>query len=640
MVTDQVSENLKDFFEYQWGDTNGQVYIATLNKGGEFQQYMLEWPRLKDRITRHVLAQSAEGKDVYFCPSIFVPKAEAIETSKNGQTLATKANIKGAQMLWADFDDGAAPKDWAIFAKELNIPEPSMIIQSSVEGNQHVYWRTEFNPVVDSVEQLNRTIALAAGADRSGWDANQLLRPPFTQNYGYRGNGSRKPWYKGHDVTVGIKVRNDSSRFNVSNFSALSSPEREALDRLDLTSNIPGIDEVLAFGKWSKDLFEVFNFTGDEATAASPDKRSGTMQRLAYTAAESGFTDEQIYAVLLDATTRWGKYVDRSPSNRHKILLDSIARARAKIGYISTDALEFAGLLRGSNTAIQGEAPKIAYNLEDFMASDIHINWLIKDLIAERGIGIITGQPGTGKTQLGLQLAIKMALGSANVLGWNNVGGAKKVLMLSLEMWHAPLKLFLESILREYEGNLRDISKNLTISPIGKSIPFDKPDGLALINNLLSEYQPDILFIDSMQKISTKPLTDEIASKELLDVLEDLRSKYNVAIYIIHHDRKKSNDPGKSAPGGLSDMYGSQYIGANVDFVLSLRKTSIRDHLILDTWKNKLAQERDSMSLLRNRNLQYEHVKDLEDGDNDLRIISASRGEEPDPKQRGSSLDI
>ena len=200
----EASDSLLDFFEYQWGNNEGQIYLATLNKGSEFTQYMLEWPRLKKAIVRFALAQSAEGRDVYFSPALFLPKADTIEFSIKGSTTAERVNIKGAQMLWADFDDGSAPTDWVKFSADKGIPEPTLIIQSSVPGNQHVYWKTEFTTMVSDIEQLNRSIALVAGADRSGWDANQLLRPPYTQNYGYRGNGQRKPWYKGHPVEVTI----------------------------------------------------------------------------------------------------------------------------------------------------------------------------------------------------------------------------------------------------------------------------------------------------------------------------------------------------------------------------------------------------------------------------------------------------
>lgn len=638
-MTDQVSENLGQFFEYQWGDEPGQVYLATMEKGdpSTFSQFMVEWPKQKKGIVRHVLANSAEGKDVYYCPSLFVMPEDTVEKNQRGNTAATRANVKGSQVLWVDFDNQSAPKDWAAFAAEKGIPEPSLIVQSSVEGNQHAYWRTEFTSV-EEVESRNRALSIALGADRSGWDGNQLLRPPYTANYGYRKPNEHKGWYRGSPVEVRILGSARGGRIESESFSSLGSIERELLDTLQLGDSAPRIEETLAFAKWSKDLFDQFKMTRDEASESSPDKRSGALQKLAYLAAESGFTDEQIYSVLDDADRRWEKYVRRAPAIRDKILRDTIVRARAKIGYLTGEDLTFAGLIGGDATQVV-DTPKVAYDFEEFLNTDIEIEWLVEDLLATQGVGLFTGMAGTGKTQLGSQIAINLALGRPNILGWQNPGGAKKVMMLSLEMGHVALKHFMKKMARQYPDELRAIAKNLTIVPLGTDIDMTKSEGLNFTQNLLSEYRPDVLYIDSLQKITSKPLTDEVGSKELLSTLSDLRRKFDMGMYIVHHNRKKGTDPTKEMD--LSDLYGSQYLAANVDFVQALRKTAMKGELYVDTWKNRLAMERDPFRIKRNENLQYEIMKESEDGDINLRLIeSLDRGTSTDPNEGGTTLSI
>lgn len=636
-MADEVTEALTGFFDYQWGDTNGQVYLATLNKGGEFTQYMLEWPRQKKAIVRHVLTQSAEGRDVYYSPSLFVPPDLTVETNSKGKTAATRANIMGAQTLWVDFDNQQAPENWSEFAKEKGIPEPSLIVQSSVKGNQHVYWRTEFCDSVDDIEQRNRSLALTVGADRSGWDANQLLRPPYTANYGYKGNGDRKNWFTGSAAAIQVLGIPNPERIGVDGFANLGSVERELLDQLQLAESIPSIERVLALGNWTEDLFKQFSMNQQEASDSSPDKRSGAIQKLAYLAAEAGMSDDQIYSILDYADKRWEKYVKRSPKIRHKLLSDIIVNARKKIGYLTDDMLTFAGLLGTSDTVT--EAPKIAYRWDELIEAEFKVDWLIEGVLSNTGYGVLTGQPGVGKTQVGLQIAIGLALGHSNILGWHVNGGARKGIMFSLEMGKELIKEFSTLIDQQYPGQRRDIGKNFSIIPLGKSIDILKAEGQNFIDNLLSEYKPDFIFIDSLKKIMTKSLNDDEGIRQMNDVLQRIREKHRCAIYVIHHDRKKQNGAKGTDPGDLSDMYGSQYIAAEADFALSFRKTGTTDVIVMDPWKVRMSREPKPITLERNENLQFTIRKDLEDGDNNLRIIGGGfGGEDPNSDEGGPSL--
>jgi hypothetical protein len=64
------------------------------------------------------------------------------------------------------------------------VPEPSLVVESS-PGRLQCYWQVQepIDPVVG--EDLNRRLAYALDADRSGWDLTQLLRVPETPNRKY-----------------------------------------------------------------------------------------------------------------------------------------------------------------------------------------------------------------------------------------------------------------------------------------------------------------------------------------------------------------------------------------------------------------------------------------------------------------------
>lgn len=176
-MTDELDpEVLGDFFDYIWGpdklldDKPLFVYLpvhhAPFGKQ-DWQPYFFEWPRQRAGIVRHCLKFSAIGDNVYYSPALYtIPRPK-------------KENVFGSWVLWVDFD-GNAPKDWST----LDVPEPTLRVQSSVEGHEHCYWAlSEFLTDLSKLEDRNRAIARTLRADSSGWDANQILRPPGTMNH-------------------------------------------------------------------------------------------------------------------------------------------------------------------------------------------------------------------------------------------------------------------------------------------------------------------------------------------------------------------------------------------------------------------------------------------------------------------------
>lgn len=161
-----VTEDLRDFFTYVWGTTHsGWTYLPT-EIGGAWQGFYFPWPKARDNVVEHVIAKAGTGHNVFFSPAIF--------TRPRG----TRDSVLGARCLWVDFD-GNAPKEWT----RDDVPTPTLRVQSSIPGHEHVYWRLkEFIEDPDLLEDRNRALAYFLGADSSGWDANQILRPPHTTN--------------------------------------------------------------------------------------------------------------------------------------------------------------------------------------------------------------------------------------------------------------------------------------------------------------------------------------------------------------------------------------------------------------------------------------------------------------------------
>lgn len=618
---------LGSFFEFQFGtDKKGQVHLATIQGGVEFAEAMMDWPRQKNDIVQLILAKTAEGKDVYYAPSLFVEKKDTITFNKRGQTAGTKENILSSQLAWVDFD-GEAPDNWEALAKEKGIPEPSLIVESSVQGRQHAYWRLDDWYPLEQIEDRNRAIALAVGADRSGWDATQLLRPPFTLNYGYlTGGRGMKPWFKGKPVESRISATPNQERVAGTAFNNLTSGEREIVNKLTSieSTDIPTIEEVLAFGNWSKALFDQFGMNKEEASASSHDKRSGALQKLMYDAAESGMSDAQMFAIIDYADKRWEKYVNRMPGNRHKILLDTIAKARAKVGYASENDLVFSGFYPDANETTEAST-KLVYNFQEVVEADIQIEWLLESAIPTQGLGVITGQPGVGKTQLAIQMAASFALGK-EILGWQNRVGEQKVLFMSLEMELMALKLLMTNMAPMYEPVMRKLAKNLDFYAVNTWLSLDKAPAVAFFENLLREYKPDVVVVDSLSRVVSGTLSDETTAKELMHQLNKLRRTYQCSFIFVHHDKKRGRD--QNGPAILSDMLGFQTISANFDWAISLSKTEERGILTLDNIKSRFAVERDPFKISRNKYVQFDVAGESYDADKSERGIRLIGGTE------------
>ncbi len=158
------ADDLLDFFEWFWGEEKGFVYLP-VESNGHWEKNMFSWPRQKLAVVRYVLKHEALGHNVFFAPALFE------------RTSPKKDSVKGTRVLWVDFDGNAPAKS------PEGVPEPQMKNQSSISGHEHWYWMLdEFLTNIATIDDRNRALAYTMGADTSGWDADQILRPLGTTN--------------------------------------------------------------------------------------------------------------------------------------------------------------------------------------------------------------------------------------------------------------------------------------------------------------------------------------------------------------------------------------------------------------------------------------------------------------------------
>lgn len=570
-------EGLLQFFNLVWGSVEGYVYLPVKSRENTWRKVYFEWPKHRDYVVSHVLQSSAAGNDVFFSPVLW----NKPEVSKNA--------IQGSHVVWADFD-GSAPDDWAtlppkaIGSASVPVPgPPSVEVQSSTEDHRHVYWRLDtFSQNIEELEGTNRAIAYAFGADTSGWDAEQILRPPYTTNYK-------------HDLPV-LVASFDQTVYDSSQFICYKPAVKELVRESIDTDNLPGVEIVL--GKY---IIEPDTLDLMQKESVPEGSRSSAMMRVAFHCAELGMTDSEAYAVMLWLDDKWGKF--KSRNDRVKRLLDLVNKARQKFPHKVEDPT-FDGLRK--DTAAVAVDFRVWYGFTDFLNQDLRVEWEVQDLIAQGGIGVIISPPGLGKTQLLMNMGMKFALGE-DFIGWHPLK-AHKSLLLELEMGAHHSHRFITTMAQAYDvDQLSTLQQNYIISPLGESVPLHKPEGRRFLESLLDELQPTGVYIDSLGEIIAD-LQDDKSVRSFFSYLRTLRNKYKCYFFIIHHPRKSQD--GSKKPKSLDDVFGSQYITSSSDFVLLAWKHQLGMEII--TLKNRLAEERQPFIVKRVENLQFMAVSEMD----------------------------
>lgn len=553
---------LRDFFQFHYQDQQGFVYSPTKDpQTEEWNQAFFEWPKQQQQLIQHVL-QNTPTKEVYFSPAIFT------------QPSAKKEYVKGSYTVWVEFD-GNAPSNWD------DLPTPSMRVRSSEPGHEHVYWKFDYFEVdVDRIEGINKALAYKLNADTSGWDADQVLRPVATTNH-----------KRGKHVSMLTKT---ASNVSVEFFEALPVPQ-ERVSNISIDS-VPEALDVIAKYKWDPEAFEFFR--KKEIPTGS---RSSALMRLGFYCAEMKMSDEEAFSILSNADGRWGKFAKRS--DRVTRLLDIINKARIKFPLVDDELID--------------DLP--IYNFQEFMDHEVHIEWVIPGILQKNGSFLLTGPPGTGKTQLTLRFAMAMATGKP-FLNWE-ITRPHKIVMFSLEMGHADLKFFMDQMVADLSDEDRALlSENLHIIPLGYPLLLDTPVDQAKVTRIVNKHTPEGVIFDSLGNSTNEELSER-TTKTIFDFIDRMRSHHGVFAWFIHHNRKPQINNKK--PNKLSDVYGSQYVVAKPTTIVGLWPVKA-NVLAVTGLKIRLSKVFDEFLIERDENLNY-HVSN---NSGMLKNLAASAAEE------------
>lgn len=554
-VESAANLELVRFLDLIYGDAQGFSYIATKTppdptksvKDTKWGQTFFEWPRQREEISSFIQSK-ASTHEVYYAPALF------------SQPEAKKEHVIGAKVFWCEFD-GQVPTELG------ELPEPSIRVLSSVDGHEHWYWRTQEVQSPETLEDVNRRVAYSLGADTSGWDASQVLRPIGTTNH----KRSR---------TVALKAVS-AHLATASQFDSLAEPPPVPV--LPEIESIPAVEDVIPKYVFSSTIWDLFK-------QGNADDRSNGLMALGYYLAELQLRNDEIFAMLLNADERWGKFAGRS--DQHRRLMEIVVRARAKY------PLQGGPVEESSDYASMG--------FSSLIHTEVEVEWIWEGLLHRRGYMLVTGPSGVGKTQFTLNAAARLALGQG-FLGRDTHSTDEKIGVFSLEMGLVELKEFLLLQAAGYTPQeVERLEDRVRFFPLGEPIYLTREEEKEKIEEVIEREGLTGVIFDSLGSVTESSLSSEENVKNLMDWNDRVRKKFDIFTWYIHHHRKPNGDNKK--PNKLGDVYGSQYITARATTVLALWDIGIKETVQGIPLKTRLSKKPEPFNMHRDKNLHF-HLK-------------------------------
>lgn len=193
----------------------------------------------------------------------------------------------------------------------------------------------------------------------------------------------------------------------------------------------------------------------------------------------------------------------------------------------------------GADVAVESET--VAELLD---GSDAH-DWLVPGLLERGDRMILTGMEGLGKSVLVTQIAVCMAAGlhpfTALPLGRGNRG--LRVLVVDCENSRLQSRRRFRSMVRRANGpagwqsNLRIELRPQGINLLGRDA--------AWLEQRVAVNAPDILAIGPLYRLHFSNMNDELAARELVAVLDGIRTRHGVALISEAHAGHERDSSGE-----------------------------------------------------------------------------------------------
>lgn len=502
------ADELGQFFDFIYGVETGYAYSPTKDpKSGNWEQHFFKWPTERATLIKHVQRRTPTH-EVYSSPALFLRPNRA-----------EKKDFKGTRFIWCEFD-GELPD-------AINLPEPTIKVQSSEEGHEHWYWKLDqFETNKKAFEEIAQRLTYHLNADLGCWNINRVLRPPTTVH---------------HESSLTVKVIHwDASTVSLGAFKDLPPLPVKFLQEGDVKS-IPSTLKVIGRHPWKEEHLDFFL----EQTIKKG-HRSSALAKLGHICVEMGLNNSETLSILLSADNRWGKFSKRDDQKKQLLDLINHCRSRHPIDVVAEDS-----------------RLKV-YTFDEFINTEIKLEWVVPGLLHKKGVSSISGPPGVGKSQFSLRFAESLAKGE-KFLQWQPEKPCRTI-FVSMEMPHEELLYFIEKMRMENNELMRE---NFMVLPLGHSLRMNNKTAQQELNGVMEKFEPTGVIFDSLGKGIGEDVGSEAAMLEAFEYIDhSIRADYGAFAWFVHHPRKAQGNNKK--PNTLDDLYGSTFFGANITTAISL----------------------------------------------------------------------
>lgn len=533
------AQGLEEFINFLYGEEEAYVHLPIKHpESGKYEyNFFFKWPAQRQDVIDHVVRFS-DSAEVFITPGMFKARSSNV------------VDAHGSYVAWADFD-GNVPSLEEL--SELNIPTPTLRVQSSIPGHEHWYWRyDQFNNDVVSVQGINKAIAYALQADIGAWDAGHSTRPVGSFNHK-------------RDAPVAIKAHNNNT-YRIGDFAEVPVPQNSYDIEQFRKEQIPNpLKTLMKQGPWSDDAVDLFN-----KYKVHEGSRSSALTRVAYTCAEHGLDNSEVYSLLQWIDKRWGKFSERD--NKEKYYVDLINYVRQKVPY------------EGIKDVTVNAEEITTYSFKQVLEYVDETDWIINGILPYKGVAYVVGRPGTGKTTLALGICTSLALAKQYL--WEPNEKKYKVLYLSLEMSLEDVNQFYAALKTNYtDDEINTLDKNFHTYASPEKIKFYQPQNPIMGKFLrkLENMKPDIVLVDSASYSLASNLSNQEEVTKSIELLDMIRDKYGITMLFIHHSRKEPPGHGYKE-ADLDDVFGSAFIAASASSIISLKqaKDYTESHKLMD----------------------------------------------------------
>jgi hypothetical protein len=210
----------------------------------------------------------------------------------------------------------------------------------------------------------------------------------------------------------------------------------------------------------------------------------------------------------------------------------------SEVQKIASSISRYEPLKDGATNIIE---PIPVIRIQDIEAKQIE--WLVHGILAKNSITIMSGQPGSFKSWLALELGLSVSMGQ-KALGCFEVQKGKVLHFNAEDDPAVTTKNRLEAlVLGKGVGEEEDFW--LLDTP---SLMLDDVTTQKRLEKTVEAVRPTLLILDPFRNLHTQDEDKSSSITPILNFLRELNRKYSMSILAVFHDRKpKKEDPGRRA---------------------------------------------------------------------------------------------